>query len=160
LISSLSEKYAVDVLKYILQKGNIKKSDLLEIITSSWTLDKLIPKLEKDELISLSESVVGRRTYSISLTPKCRAVAEQLKKTDEAAKGVIIHEDEGRIEISKIPEEWKERWKNLHVLFRVNVYEDHITLMDSNYHGTGKERIFNIYVKENGQGAPEALVRR
>ncbi len=34
----------------------------------------------------------------------------------------------------------------------MNVYEDHITLMDSNYHGTGKERIFNIYVKENGQG--------
>ncbi len=104
MISSLSKKYAVDVLKYILQKGRIKKSDLLEIITSSWTLDKLIPKLEKDGLISLSESVVGRRTYSISLTPKGRAVAEQLKKTDEVAKGVIIHEDEGRIEICKVPE--------------------------------------------------------
>ena len=86
LIPSLSEKYAIDALKYILEKGRIKKTDLLEIITSSWTLDKLIPKLERDGLLEVKESTMGRRTYEISLTPKGRQVAEELRNMDRINK--------------------------------------------------------------------------
>ena len=92
---------------------------------------------------------VGPRKYSISLTSKGHAVAEQLKKAEEAASGIVIHEDEGRIEISNVPEEWKEKWKNLHALIHVNVYDDYVTIMETNHEGTGKERIFNIYIREN-----------
>ena len=152
MIPSISEKHAVNVIKYLLEKGSIKKTDLLEIVKSSWTLDKLIPKLENDGLIEVVESTMGRRTYSISLTPKGRQVAEQLKKAEEAASGIVIHEDEGRIEISNVPEEWKEKWKHLHALIHVNVYDDHVTIMETNHEGTGKERIFNIYIRENGHG--------
>ena len=83
MIPSLSEKYAIDALKYILEKGRIKKTDLLEIITSSWTLDKLIPKLERDGLLEVKESTMGRRTYEISLTPKGRVVAENLMHLED-----------------------------------------------------------------------------
>ena len=100
----------------------------------------------------MGESKLGRKSYQISLTPKGRQVAEQLKKAEEAASGIVIHEDEGRIEISNVPEEWKEKWKHLHALIHVNVYDDHVTIMETNHEGTGKERIFNIYIRENGHG--------
>ena len=152
MFPSLSEKYAIDAIKFIYSKGTIKKTDLLEIITSSWTLDKLVPKLERDGLIIVKTSEFGRKTYTISLTDKGRAAAEQLKRVEEAASGIVIHEDEGRIEVSNVPEEWKEKWKNLHALIHVNVYDDHVTIMETNHEGTGKERIFNIYIRENGHG--------
>jgi DNA-binding MarR family transcriptional regulator len=132
---SISEKYAISALRYILEKGKIKKTDLLQVITSSWTLDKLIPKLERDGLIDVKESVVGRRTYTLSLTPKGRSVAEQLKRAEEAAKGIVINGKEDRIKITNAPEEWRDKWKNLHALFRVNILEDHVTILETNREG-------------------------
>lgn len=149
---SISEKYAISALRYILEKGKIKKTDLLQVITSSWTLDKLIPKLERDGLIDVKESVVGRRTYTLSLTPKGRSVAEQLKRAEEAAKGIVINGKEDRIKITNAPEEWRDKWKNLHALFRVNILEDHVTILETNREGTGKPGTFNICVRENGKG--------
>lgn len=127
------------------------KHELFDVVTSNQTLDKLLDALEGDGYITKKLSEYGRRTYEITLTPKGHAVAEQLKRAEEAARGATVFENEGRIEV-QVPEEWREKWKNLHALFHVNVYEDHVTIMETNHEGTGRERIFNIYIRENGQG--------
>ena len=148
----LDFRYAKSVILKLLEKDTFMKSELFKIVSSNQTLDKLLDALEKDGYVTKISSNYGRRTYSISLTDKGRTVAEQLKKAEEVASGIVIHEDEGRIEISNVPEEWKEKWKHLHALIHVNVYDDHVTIMETNHEGTGKERIFNIYIRENGHG--------
>jgi len=55
-------------------------------------MDKLLPKLEAEGLISMKEEILGRRTYLVSLTDKGQAVAEQLKKAEQVAKGGEISE--------------------------------------------------------------------
>ncbi len=151
-MDALDFRYAKSVILKLLEKDTFMKSELFTIVTSNQTLDKLLDALEKDGYVSKISSKYGRRTYSISLTDRGRSVAEQLKRAEEAAKGVVIHEDESRIEVSDIPEMWREKWKNLHALIHVNVFDDHVTIMETNHEGSGKERIFNIYVRENGQG--------
>lgn len=148
---ALSEKYTSIFLTYLLAEGEVKKGDFREVIKSTTTIDKLVTKFEQEGFITVKKEFAGRRIHVISLTPKGRSVAEQLKRAEEAAKGVVIHEEEGRIEITNVPEEWRNKWKNLHALFHVNVFEDHVTIMETNHRGTGKPRTFNIYVKENGE---------
>ena len=151
-MESLNERYVSSLLVFLLSKTVAKKSDLSSVITNPYKLTDILNKLARDGLLTMGESKLGRKSYQISLTPKGRQVAEQLKKAEEAASGIVIHEEEGRIEISSVPEEWKEKWKNLHALIHVNVYDDHVTIMETNHEGTGKERIFNIYIRENGHG--------
>ena len=140
---SISEKYAVDALKFIYDKGAIKKTDLLEIITSSWTLDKLIPKLEKDGLITIKTSEIGRKTYTISLTDKGRIAAEQLKMMDQAASGELPY---------VIPPDFGKEFEGLSAMTHLNVLDDHIAITEHNYDGTGKDRVIMVYVKLNGRG--------
>lgn len=149
-MDSLDLKYARSVLQRLLEKEVFMKSDLFDIVTSNQVLDKLLDSLKEDGYIIKELSPYGRRTYSISLTPRGRIIAEQYKKADDAAKGATIYEDEGRIEV-RAPEEWREKWKNLKALFHVNVYEDHVTIIEASDHGKVKERAFNIYTRENGR---------
>ena len=106
MFPSLSEKYAVDAIKFIYSKGTIKKTDLLEIITSSWTLDKLVPKLEKDGLIAVRVSEIGRKTYTISLTDRGKVAAEQLKRMDVIA---------ARTDSYEMPEDFGKEFEGLSV---------------------------------------------
>jgi len=87
-----SQKYYVPVLRYLLEHGTVKKYDLRHIVKSSGTMDKLLPKLEAEGLISMKEEILGRRTYLVSLTDKGQAVAEQLKKAEQVAEGREISE--------------------------------------------------------------------
>jgi len=147
---SLNLRFSNSVLVKLLQ-GNCLKTSLQSIVKNLYSLDKLLTELEKDGLITIDKKPFGKNIQEVSLTPKGHAVAEQLKRAEEAAEGATVFEDEGRIEV-QVPEEWREKWKNLHALFHVNVYEDHVTIMETNHEGTGRERIFNIYIRENGQG--------
>jgi len=140
---SISEKYAIDVLKFIYDKGSIKKTDLLDIITSSWTLDKLIPKLERDGLIVVKISEIGRKTYTISLTEKGHMATEQLKKMDEVA---------ARTETYELPHDFGKEFEGLSAMTHLNVLEDHIAITEHNYDDSGKDRIVMVYVKLNGRG--------
>ncbi|MVT14473.1 MAG: hypothetical protein GPW19_03030 [Euryarchaeota archaeon] len=80
----LSEKYAITILKYIYDRGTIKKYDLLEVIKSSWSLDKILNKLEKAGFIEIKEQIMGRRVYYITLTEKGRVIAGKLKSIEES----------------------------------------------------------------------------
>ena len=83
----LSEKYASIFLTYLLAKGEAKKGDFREVIKSTTTIDKLVTKFEQGGFITVEKEFAGRRIHVISLTPKGSAVAEQLKRAEEAARG-------------------------------------------------------------------------
>ena len=143
MFPSLSEKYAIDAIKFIYSRGTIKKTDLLEIITSSWTLDKLVPKLERDGLIIVKTSEIGRKTYTISLTDKGRAAAEQLIRMDAVA---------AKAETYELPPDFGKEFEGLSAMTHLNVLDDHIAITEPNFEGTGKDRIVMVYVKLNGRG--------
>ncbi len=153
-MKSLNERNVSSLLVFLLDKTVAKKSDLSSVITNPYKLTDILNKLAMDGLLTMDESKFGRKSYQISLTPKGRQVAEQLKKAEEAARGVVIHEDEGRAEISAgDAEEWARKFseatKGMSLLYHVNVYEDHVTIGQEK---DGKTHIINIYVKVNGKG--------
>ena len=86
-MDSLDLKYAKSVLIELSTIEIAKKSDLFKIIKSHQVLDNLLESLQEDNYLTIQESIAGPKRYSISLTPKGRSVAEQLKRAEEAAKG-------------------------------------------------------------------------
>ena len=153
-MDSLDLKHAKSLLIALSKVEEAKKSDFFGIIKSHQVLDNLLNSLQKDNYLIIKESQVGPKKYSISLTPKGRSVAEQLKRAEEAARGVVIHENEGRAEIpASEAEDWAEKFrdatKNLSLLYHVNVFEDHVTIGEEK---DGKLRVINVYVKLNGKG--------
>ena len=164
-MDSLDKSYSKSVLVLLYSRGgNAKKSDLKEIATNWRTITDVLNILQKDGYLTISEEILGRRTYMITLTPKGRAVAEQLRKAEEAAKGmppgeepgIIIEKNDKGEEIYVITPEYRqfaeERRKRLSALIHVNVLDDHISFKETNYECTGRDRIVTIYVKLNGNG--------
>ncbi len=129
---SLDEKYAKSILLYLLKKGEVLQKDLSHIVKNLRSLKQILDSLEDDGLITITEKIIGRRAYYISLTDKGRVVAEQLRNAEKLAK--------------LTPEEI-ERFKRMRALIHVNVYEDHITIMDI---GWEDERVVNIYARPKG----------
>ena len=148
-MESLSEKYSTLLLSYLLTKEKFLKTDLQVVVTNIQTLDKLLNKFQNDNLIKIEKKIIGRRTFEISLTDKGRRVAEQLKKAEEIANSPTTGKDEGDLDLTMTDEE-AEMAKHLNLLFHINVMDDHITVEEVK---PGKPpRIFNIYVKRNGNG--------
>ena len=150
----LAKKHVSTVLLFVLGRGTVNKTDIVSVVPSNTTVDNLVRELKGEELITVSAEFAGRKTYSISLTPKGRQVAEQLKRAEEAAKGIVINEWEGRAEIpAETAEEWakkfREATKGMSLLYHVNVYQDHVTIGQEI---AGKSHMYNIYVKVNGKG--------
>ena len=142
----LSEKYAITILKYIYDRGSVKKYDLLEVIKSSWSLDKILNKLEKAGFIEIKEQIMGRRVYYITLTEKGRVIAEKLKDIE----GSLEEKEKPIAEISKEKyEQMAKDWKRLSALTHVNVLDDHVVLKEYNYDGQGHDRLVTIYVMIN-----------
>ena len=92
MVESLQERHASQILTFVFSRGRIKKTDLLEIVSSSDSLSKTLRKLQDDGLIIMETKVIGRKTIYISLTDKGQAVAEQLKKAEQVAEGGEISE--------------------------------------------------------------------
>jgi len=92
MVESLQERHASQILTFVFSRGRIKKTDLLEIVSSSDSLSKTLRKLQDDGLIIMETKVIGRKTIYISLTGKGQAVAEQLKKAEQVAEDREISE--------------------------------------------------------------------
>jgi len=161
--SVLSNKNAVPIMIQLLEKETTSKSDLLKV-SSMHTINNILSQLEKEGYVNVEEEFIGRRTYLISLTPKGRAVAEQLKRAEEAAEGISTEEipeiktetDEKGEKIYVLTPEYRktveERRKKLSALIHVNVLDDHIAFKETNYNESGKDRIVTVYVRLNGNG--------
>jgi len=117
----------------------VVKTSLLPVVPNSYSLERYLRELQKDGLINIREEKIVRKTFYVSLTPKGRAVAEQIRRISEV----------GDLSIQVTPEE-VEKSKNLRFLFHVNVLDDHVTVEET---APGRPpRVFNIYVKLNGGG--------
>ncbi len=138
-----SRPHSGRILMFLLDHGQIKKTDLLTIISSSDSLSSTLRELEGEQLISIEIKTLGRKVIYISLTPKGKAVAEQLKRADQTAKGE---------EQYTMPPDFDKEFENLSAMTHLNVLEDHIAITEHNYDGTGKNRIVMVYVKLNGRG--------
>ena len=155
-ISILAKKHVSSILIFLLEHDTVNKTDLVTVVHSNTSVDKLVNELDKEGLISVKKEFAGRNTYYISLTKKGRSVALRLKEAEEVAESQgdqeaegVIHIDGEEINVALTPEERKNS-KYLKFLFHFNVLDNHITVEEA---VPGKAtRIFNIYVKQNGHG--------
>jgi DNA-binding MarR family transcriptional regulator len=121
--SVLSNKNAVPIMIQLLEKETTNKSDLLKV-SSMHTINNILSQLEKEGYVNIKEEFIGRRTYLISLTPKGRAVAEQLKRAEEVAQG----DDTNEPARFQMPLDWKDRFKGLSAMTHLNVLDDHVAI--------------------------------
>ena len=74
------------ILLFVLEKGEIKKTDLLEVLSSSDSLSRSLQALQNFKLIEMQTKIIGRKVITIKLTGLGKDVAEQLKKADDILK--------------------------------------------------------------------------
>ena len=145
--------YKDEILKFIyanFKDEEIPMTKLQDIITSYYSVTSSVNSLYDQGLVNKREVILGRKTIMISLTQKGKDVAEQLKKAEEIANSPTIEIKEmDDLDLTMTDEE-AEMAKHLNLLFHINVMDDHITVEEVK---PGKpSRIFNIYVKRNGNG--------
>ena len=144
--SVLNKKHVAGILQFLAGKGTAKRNEMLEVVPSNAYLDKILPELEQAGLISIETKIMGRKIIFISITPKGRAVAEQLRNAEEAVQGEMVIEISNK-ELNDWTEKFKEATKGMSLLYRVNVFQDHITIKEDK---DGGSRVISIYVKVNG----------
>ncbi|WP_298277907.1 hypothetical protein [Ferroplasma sp.] len=159
-IPILAQKHVSTILLFIFENGTVHKTDIVSVVHSNNSVDKLIEELKNEGFISVKKEFAGRNTYYISLTDKGISVTKNLKQAQAAAEGKqneedretsegIIHVDGEEINVRLEPEERKNS-KYLKILIHSNVLDDHISVEEAI---PGRPtRIFNIYIRQNGHG--------
>ena len=149
-MDSLDLKYAFSVLREIYSNsGTVNKKELSKVVKSHQVLDNLLDSLQKDGYIEISSNKIGPRVYSISLTPKGKAVSKTFNTIGNEENG----NEEQVISLSKSDYlEYTKNFKNISVLSHLNVLDDHIALRELNYDHKGNDRVVFVYVKLNGNG--------
>ena len=146
----LAKKYVSTLLIFLLEKGTVHKTDLLAVIHSNTTIDKLVNELKNENFLSVRKEFAGRNTYYISLTDKGKEAAQKLKEAQDVAERkneIQVHEDDEKIDL-KLSDKEAEKAKHLRLLYHINVLDDHVTVEELS---PGKPpRVFNIYIKKNG----------
>jgi hypothetical protein len=82
----LDIRHGNTILLYILKKGEIKKTDLLEVLSSSDSLSRSLQALQNFKLIKMETKIIGRKVITIKLTDLGIEVAKQLKKAEDILK--------------------------------------------------------------------------
>ena len=132
------------------ENEEIPMTKLQDIVTSYYSVTSAVNKLCEQGLLTKREVIQGRKTIMVSLTPKGRQVAEQLKKAQEIAENPSVEIEESSPKIG-ITEEAASHVQELRLLYHTNVLDDHVTISEIPRNG-GRTRIFNIYIKRNGHG--------
>lgn len=143
-------KHISTILIFLLDNGEIKKTDLSRVVPSPQTYQRAVEELEREGYLVQRENILGRRIVNISLTEKGRQVAEQLKKAQEIGSAPSVDVSEGMAAL-QLTDEAMEKVRELRLLYHVNVLDDHVTIEEVP-HGGGRSRIFNVYIKRNGHG--------
>lgn len=105
----LDLKHAKSVLIFLSSFDVAKKSDLAHIVKSHQVLDNLLSALVKGGYLRCDSTLMGPKKYSISLTNKGSAVAEQLKRVNEVAAEVFLEQEKRII----MPPHWRDRYSGL-----------------------------------------------
>ena len=79
MVGPLDIRHGNKILLFLLERDEIKKTDLLEILSFSDSLSKSLQDLINAGLIKSETKVMGRKVILTKLTPLGKKVAEQLK---------------------------------------------------------------------------------
>lgn len=82
----LDIRHGNKILLFLLEKGEIKKTALLEVLSSSDSLSRSLEALKNFKLIEMQTKIIGRKVITIKLTSLGKQVAEQLQKADDILK--------------------------------------------------------------------------
>ena len=145
LTKILSQKHAISVLLFLLDKGSVKQNELLEVIPSNLTIEKLGNSLKEAGLINITHQMIGRKIFIYSLSERGNVVALKLKETLEAAKGINSEKN-----ILEVPSNYDSQFRNLSIHGGLNALDDHIAINETNWDRSGNDRVVNLYVKLNG----------
>lgn len=115
-----------------LLEGRMKISKLQDVVRNYSTLKLTLIELERSGYVRMEEKIEGRKVIYVELTPKGRAVAEKLLEASSVA---------------KLSSREIEKFRDMRALMHLNVYEDHVSIMDIHM---GEERIANIYPRRKG----------
>ena len=140
----LSQKHAISVLLFLLDKGSVKQNELLEVIPSNLTIEKLGNSLKEAGLINITHQMMGRKIFIYSLSERGHAVALKLKETLEAAEGIDSEKN-----ILEVSSNYDSQFRNLSIHGSLNVLDDHIAINETNWDRLGHDRVVNLYVKPN-----------
>ena len=141
----LSQKHAISVLLFLLDKGSVKQNELLEVIPSNLTIEKLGNSLKEAGLINITHQMMGRKIFIYSLSERGHAVALKLKETLEIAEGI------SEKNIPEVPPNYDSQFRNLSIHDSLNILNGHIAIEEHNYDMSRHERIVSVYVKLNGR---------
>jgi DNA-binding MarR family transcriptional regulator len=83
MVDPLDIRHGNKILLFLLERGEIKKTDLLEIMSSSDSLSRSLQDLMNAGLIESETIIQGRKVILTELTPLGKKIAEQLKKADD-----------------------------------------------------------------------------
>ena len=83
MVDPLDIRHGNKILLFLFERGEIKKTDLLEIMSSSDSLSRSLLDLINAGLIESKTEILGRKVILTKLTPLGKKVAEQLKKADD-----------------------------------------------------------------------------
>ncbi|XOB63840.1 hypothetical protein ACMC56_16740 (plasmid) [Campylobacterota bacterium DY0563] len=115
-----------------LLEGRMKISKLQDVVRNYFTLKLTLIDLERQGYVKMEEKIEGRKVIYVELTPKGRAVAEKLQEASSVA---------------RLSSRDLEKFKNMRALLHLNVYEDHVSIMDIHM---GEERIAKHLSQEKG----------
>ncbi len=142
-MDSLDLRYSKSILIKVLElQGHAILSDLKEIATNWRSLKDVVFALKEDGYLDTSEEIAGRKVIHVSLTARGTRVAEQLKRTQEVAKGEITEEGAQ----FKMPPDWRDRFKGLSAMTHLNVLDDHVAIQEIDHSGRTTSVIM-VYVK-------------
>ena len=117
--------------------------DLIHVATNWRSIVSAVSRLTEAGYLETTREVGGRRTYTITLTEKGRAVAEQLRHVEEIASGKVI----ARVS-AESTQRLKDQLQTVTIMHHVNIVDDVIRVGD--WHG-GKKRIADVRVKMIGR---------
>jgi len=84
-VVTLEEKHLIAVLLFVAIRGECKKIEVYENVSSNPRIPEKLDRLEAMGLL-VQKDIPGMRSISIELTPKGRAVADHLNAVDEIIK--------------------------------------------------------------------------
>ena len=145
LTKILSQKHAISVLLFLSERGSVKQNELLEVIPSNLTIEKLSNSLKEAGLINITHQMMGRKIFIYSLSERGHVVALKLKEMLEAAEGIYSEKN-----IQEVPLNHDSQFRNLSIHGSLNALDDHIAINEINWDRSGNDRVVFVYVKLNG----------
>ncbi len=144
--TAIPEKAQLILLKLYDLNREVTKSTLLKIVPNMYSLEKNLRLLQEEGLVNIREEVIIRRSYMISLTEKGKSVAAQLRKAEEAVKGIPQPIDTST---RKVEQDFIDFMEKASQIVKAKAYDDHVIMEDASIN----DRV-TLLLKHDENGIP------